>query len=301
MKKLIVLILVMQAFAASAQNLRQNARYLEYIEKYRNIAIEQMNKFRIPASITMAQGLLESGAGQSELIRKANNHFGIKCGTDWFGPTSHHDDDAQQECFRAYDSPRESFEDHSKFLTTKRRYAALFSLRITDYKGWARGLKAAGYATSPVYAENLIRIIETYELYKLDGATTDKFIAKVETKMPVNDERVIYRNNKNYYVLAHDGETFRTLGKELGISYRKLARYNERNKNDVLSENDVVYLQKKQKRAEKKYKKQLHIVSSGESMYSIAQRYGIRLKSLYKKNKLEPDYEIKPGDRLKLR
>ncbi|MCQ2128542.1 MAG: glucosaminidase domain-containing protein [Bacteroidaceae bacterium] len=281
--------------------MRQNTRYLEYIDKYRNIAIEQMKKYKIPASITMAQGLLESGAGYSELTRKANNHFGIKCGSDWTGPTSHHDDDAKQECFRSYDNARESYEDHSRFLTTKRRYASLFNLRTNDYKGWAHGLKAAGYATNPVYAEMLINIIERYELYKLDDESADKFIARIEENLHGTALRTIYMNNKNYYVLARKGDTFRSLGKELGISYRKLARYNERNKKDELVENEVIYLKKKQTKADKKYKKQVHVVRQGESMYSIAQRYGIRLKSLYKRNKLSPDYVIRPGDKLKLR
>lgn len=260
-----------------------------------------MKKYKIPASITMAQGLLESGAGYSELTRKANNHFGIKCGSDWTGPTSHHDDDAKQECFRSYDNARESYEDHSRFLTTKRRYASLFNLRTNDYKGWAHGLKAAGYATNPVYAEMLINIIERYELYKLDDESADKFIARIEENLHGTALRTIYMNNKNYYVLARKGDTFRSLGKEFGISYLKLARYNERNKKDELVENEVIYLKKKQTKADKKYKKQVHVVRQGESMYSIAQRYGIRLKSLYKRNKLSPDYVIRPGDKLKLR
>ncbi|MDO5447255.1 MAG: glucosaminidase domain-containing protein [Prevotellaceae bacterium] len=298
-KKLaLIILLLMHMLNVCAQNLRQNARYLEYIEKYRDIAVEQMKEHRIPASITMAQALLESGAGQSELTRKANNHFGIKCGNDWVGPTSHHDDDALQECFRAYKNARESYEDHSFFLTSKRRYASLFNLKITDYKGWARGLKAAGYATSPVYADNLIRIIETYELYKLDSETGSK---KKTTTQPQSSQRVIYKNNKNYYVLAKRGDTFRSLGKELDISYRKLARYNERDKKDVLSEGDVIYLEKKKAKADKKYKGVLHVVQPGESMYSIAQRYAIRLKSLYKMNNLSADYVIRTGDKLKIR
>ena len=285
-----------------SQNLRQNSAYLDYISKYSNIAIEQMEKYHIPASITMAQGLLESGAGRSELTRRANNHFGIKCGSDWFGKTSYHDDDASQECFRSYNNAQESFEDHSLFLTTKRRYASLFNLSIYDYKGWARGLKAAGYATSPVYADNLIRIIETYELYNLDRQRGDKFIAKVEkSEQKTNDFRPIYMNNRNYYVLARKGETFKSLGKELGISYRKLARYNERDKKDELVENEIIYLKKKKRKADKKYKGLYHTVKSGESMYSISQTYGIRLKNLYKRNKLKADYEIHPGDKLKLR
>ena len=281
---------------------QQNKAYLDYIATYKNIAIEQMRKYHIPASITMAQGLLESGAGRSELTRKANNHFGIKCGSDWTGPTSYHDDDASQECFRAYKNAAASYEDHSRFLTTKRRYASLFSLRKSDYKGWARGLKAAGYATNPRYADNLIRIIETYRLYDLDEEKADRFITKIESaESKANAFHPIYANNKNYYIIAKDGDSFKSLEKETGISYRKLARYNERDKKDILKEGDIIYLKKKQKKADKRYKKQYHTVSQGESMYSISQRYGIRMKYLYKRNKLTPDYEIKAGDRLRLR
>lgn len=285
-----------------AQNIRQNVAYLEYIEKYKSIAIEQMNKYHIPASITMAQGLLESGAGRGDLARKANNHFGIKCGIDWSGPISHHDDDAKQECFRAYKTAKESFEDHSIFLTTKQRYASLFRLNPFDYKGWAKGLKAAGYATNPIYAENLIKIIETYSLAELDRIQVPKFIANIETaKQKANSFRQIYQYNKNYYVMAKKGDTFKSLGKELGLSYKKLAKYNERDKRDYLAEGEVIYLKKKQKKADKKYKGKYHVVQPGESMYSISQRYAIRLKSLYKRNKLSPDNQLQVGDKLKLR
>lgn len=120
---------------------KRNARYIEYINKYSDLAVEQMKLHKIPASITLAQGLLESGAGYSQLARKSNNHFGIKCGSSWRGRTVRHDDDARNECFRAYSHPRDSYEDHSDFLRRGARYAFLFKLDITDYKGWARGLK----------------------------------------------------------------------------------------------------------------------------------------------------------------
>ena len=145
-------------FTAQAQT--RNRQYEEYIHKYKDIAVEEMKRYRIPASITLAQGLLESGAGKSALSRKSNNHFGIKCGGDWTGRTVRYDDDARNECFRAYKHPRDSYEDHSKFLKGRSRYAFLFKLKITDYKGWAHGLKKAGYATDPRYAYRLIDIIE---------------------------------------------------------------------------------------------------------------------------------------------
>ncbi|MBQ0085327.1 MAG: glucosaminidase domain-containing protein [Prevotella sp.] len=273
--------------------------YQDYIAKYSKVAIQQMKKYHIPASITMAQAVLESGAGRSRLARVANNHFGIKCGGDWQGRQSYHDDDLPNECFRYYDDPLESYEDHSLFLTGKRRYASLFNLKITDYRGWAHGLKKAGYATNPSYAHSLIKLIEDYELWKLDNGDYDDPALKKFFSSGSN--RQIFFNNKNYYIKVRANDTFKSLSKEFDISARKLAKYNERNKHDVLVPGEILYLKKKQKKAEKKYKKIPHIVQAGESMYSIAQRYGIRLKSLYKLNKLSPDYIIQPGDQLRVR
>lgn len=164
----LIAIVTVLAFAAGAQAQRRNSRYVDYINKYSALAVQQMKEHKIPASITLAQGLLESGAGMSTLARKSNNHFGIKCGSNWNGRTVRHDDDARNECFRAYRNPRDSYEDHSAFLKRGSRYAFLFKLKITDYKGWARGLKKAGYATDPSYANRLITIIEDYDLYKYD-------------------------------------------------------------------------------------------------------------------------------------
>ena len=161
-----IVALLLISVAVQAQ--RRNSRYNEYIKQYAPLAVEQMREHRIPASITLAQGLLESGAGQSTLARKSNNHFGIKCGSNWRGRSVRHDDDARNECFRAYRNPKDSYEDHSLFLKRGARYAFLFKLKITDYRGWARGLKKAGYATDPSYANRLITIIEDYDLYKYD-------------------------------------------------------------------------------------------------------------------------------------
>lgn len=284
--------------------MRRNAAYEAYIDQYKDLAIEQMQRYKIPASITLAQGLFESAAGRSELARKGNNHFGIKC-HDWTGRTTYHDDDARQECFRAYDNVWQSYEDHSKFLSRQGRYSRLFRLPTSDYRGWARGLKACGYATNPHYADRLIDIIETYQLYQYDKAGKyDKFIAKHNsTDQPASPGaslHTIYFYNKNYYVVARQGDTFKSIGKELGLPYRKIAKYNERGKKDRLEAGDIVYLKKKRKRAEKKYKNTPHTVKEGESMYSIAQRYGMRTKYLYTKNHLSPDYQPRVGDRLKV-
>ena len=280
-----------------------NARYQRYIDQYKDCAIEQMLKWKIPASITLAQGLLESGAGESSLARQGNNHFGIKC-HGWTGNTIYKDDDARNECFRSYGSAFESFEDHSRFLASGQRYKFLFNLKTTDYKGWANGLKAAGYATNPKYASRLIDIIQLYRLYEYDKAKSyDRMMTRHTKDHPVNGMPLhpMGMYNKNYFIYVRRGDTFRSIGEEIGISYRKIARYNERDKDDMLQEGEVIWLKKKQKRAPKEYKDRPHYVREGESMYSIAQKYGIRLESLYKMNRLPPDYSIQVGDMLRVR
>lgn len=282
----------------SAADLVWSKQYQDYFERYREVAIEQMVMHRIPASITLAQGVLESAAGRSELAVKGNNHFGIKC-NGWTGRKTYHDDDDRNECFRAYGSAYESYEDHSRFLMGSPRYQKLFQLKLTDYKGWAKGLKACGYATSPTYAKKLIQIIELYELYQYDKVKDfDKFRVNQVRRGIL---RQVYMFNKNYYVLARRGDTFRTIAADVDVSYRRLAKYNERDKDDTLEEGERVWLKKKRKNAPKEYRGRFHTVAAGESMYTISQRYGIRLKNLYKLNDLTPDYVIQVGDRLKLR
>lgn len=302
--RLVVLAALLSAFLTgiSAQ-IKWNSAYQAYIDQYKDLAIEQMLKYNIPASITLSQGLLESSAGRSDLTRSSNNHFGIKC-HGWSGRRTFHDDDERNECFRAYENARQSYEDHSRFLSTQSRYARLFSYSRTDYKSWARGLKQCGYATNPQYATKLIQIIELYNLNKLDKASSyDRFMVKhsaEDLERIDGNVHIIKSYNKNYYVIARKGDTFKSLSNELGIGKRKLARYNERDYKDTLAEGDVVYLKKKRKKAAKEYKHVPHIVKNGDSMYSIAQRYGIRLSSLYKKNHLDADYQIKVGDKLRV-
>jgi LysM repeat protein len=265
-----------------------------------------MQKYRIPASITLAQGLLESGAGRSTLATKANNHFGIKVSGNWTGPYVLKTDDAPNEKFRKYRNARESYEDHSKFLQGK-RYQGLFRLKITDYKGWARGLKAAGYATSPTYADALIRIIEMYNLDQFDNG---KF--KQEKKapvIPVNNAKdsffqthTVYAHNKNYFIIVEVGDNMATISKETGISLKKLYQYNDLPLDYAPTQGDLIYFKKKQKCASKQFKKNpIHIVEANQSLFDISQLYGIRLKSLYKLNQLDPSHEIKPGDILRIR
>ena len=304
MKRFTTLLMLMVVASSAFCQMKYSQKYQDYIEEYRDLAIYEMQKHNIPASITLAQGLLESGAGQSELCTKGNNHFGIKC-HGWTGRTVYHDDDYSQECFRAYNSALESYEDHSKFLVNSQRYSRLFKLKRTDYKGWAQGLKDCGYATSPTYATKLIQIIELYKLNQYDNAKKyDKFLVHHTGTVQQAGAEIglhpIHIYNKNYYLRARKGDTFKSIGEETELSYRKIAKYNERNKKDVLTEGEVIYLKKKQKKAIKQFKNKPHVVKSGESMYSIAQMYGIRLKSLYKKNKLDKDYEIRVGDKLKV-
>jgi hypothetical protein len=291
------------SLTANAQ-MRWSSQYQTYFDQYKDLAIEQMLRHRIPASITLAQGVFESAAGRSLLATQGNNHFGIKC-HGWSGRSMTYNDDAIGECFRVYDNPRESYEDHSKFLTQNQRYARLFSLSLTDYRGWAHGLKACGYATNPRYAYKLIEIIELYKLYLYDRAKDyDHFMAKHSgVAQPVRQNGQLHPiriYNKNYYMMAREGDTFKAIGKETELSGRKIAKYNERNYRDVLHAGEIVYLKKKRKRASKAFKNKPHIVQPGESMYSIAQRYGIRLKSLYKKNKLSPDHQITVGEQLRV-
>lgn len=301
----LLLLALCARFCGACAQQPQNTAYQLYISQFKDLAIEQMQRYRIPASITLAQGLFESRAGQSRLATVGNNHFGIKC-HGWKGRSINVDDDAIGECFRAYDNAKQSYEDHSKFLRNNQRYAMLFQLSPTDYHGWAKGLKACGYATNPRYADNIINIIQLYHLDQYDRAKeydhfmADRYDAKEHSYAPTGFHPIT-RCNKNYYIVARNGDTFRSLAKETGISRRKLAKYNERGKNDVLRAGDIIYLEKKQKKASKVFKKRPHTVKAGESMYSIAQMYGIRLKSLYKMNHMGPDDSIVAGQQLKVR
>ena len=246
---------------------RTNQAYWAYIDQYKGIAIEQMHKYRIPASITLAQGLLESGAGRSSLATKAHNHFGIKVSGNWTGPYVLKNDDAPNEKFRKYNNARESYEDHSRFLQG-RRYQGLFQLKITDYRGWARGLKAAGYATSPTYAESLIRIIEMYNLYQFDNGSyrqerksTAPVIPTINAQSSFFQTHTLYKHNKNYFIIVEIGDNMATISKETGISLKKLYQYNDLPLDYAPTQGDLIYLKKKQKCASKQFKKNpIHIV-----------------------------------------
>ena len=278
-RHLIYLLTIFVCLSLQAQT--RNKQYEDYIKQYRDLAVDEMKKYHIPASITLAQGLLESGAGQSTLARKSNNHFGIKCGSDWRGKTVRHNDDARGECFRAYKHPKQSYEDHSKFLAGRPRYASLFKLKITDYKGWARGLKKAGYATDPRYAQRLIDIIELYDLDKYDKKGGLKWMK--ENPNPHQP----YIANGLLYIVVRAGDTWKSISKEFDISQKKLRKYNDLYKGYELQPGDILYLEKKNRKAQKEHI--VHVLRAGESMYLISQKYGIRLKNLYKLNKMQAD------------
>lgn len=275
----------------------------EYIDTYKELAMSEMERTGIPASITLAQGLLESGDGNSTLARRANNHFGIKC-HDWKGKTIKQDDDARDECFRRYKSVEESYRDHSDFLTGRTRYAELFTYKPDDYKAWARGLKRAGYATSPSYAEALIRVIEENELYVYDlqvlsgpGAAHEGKPVYASTEYA--GSRKLHYNNRVKYVLAREGDSFYSLSEELDLFQWQLPKYNDLPANTIFKEGEKVYLQPKRNKAEVGNNK--YTVKEGETLQSISQLYAIKLDKLARRNQLALDATLTPGQEILLR
>ena len=274
----------------------QKSLYERYIDKYSSLAVRQMKEYGIPASITLAQGLFESAAGTSRLAVKGNNHFGIKCGSGWKGRYMLVNDDAPNEKFRVYRSVEQSYIDHSKFLKGNQRYAFLFRLSRTDYKGWAHGLKKAGYATNPRYAYSLIEIIEKYDLNKYDRKGKHKRKKKV-----LFEGRSVYRCNRQYYVIAENGDTYASIAHLMWTNEKDLMKYNEVDERYCLQEGDIVYLGKKQKEIDPSITQDYHIMQVGESLYSISQRYGVRLKTIQKLNKVKRSYRFKVGDSIRIR
>jgi hypothetical protein len=279
----------------------------DYIATYSDLAIREMKRSGVPASIKMAQAILESGDGNSTLARNGNNHFGIKC-HDWTGRTIYHDDDMRNECFRRYSHPEESFRDHSEFLTGRARYANLFTLDPTDYKGWARGLKSSGYATNPNYDKLLIGIIEANELYKLDtgqrvpSGTRQVTIETVNNRKPVTSapkREVFLSTNSIRYIIAEEGDNYESLTREKGLMKREISRYNDIPVNSSISTGDVIYLQPKRNRAERGVEQ--HIVNEGETMHYISQIYGIKLDRLLRMNSMKAGDEPSSGETIYLR
>ena len=272
----------------------------EYIEKYKDAAIQYMKTHGIPASITLAQGCLESANGNSDLAVRANNHFGIKCHNDWKGPTYYKKgDDPGKSCYRKYRSASESFKDHSDFLRYGQRYAFLFDLQITDYKGWSHGLKKAGYATDPKYAQKLIKIIEDYQLYRFDREMYAKAEKKPDLLPKYSRNRTIYVRNGVPFILAGDLDTYESIAEEYNLFTGELLRFNDLKKSRDLVPGTVVYLQRKKGKAQKHL--EIHIAVEGDTYYDVSQKYGVRMKKLFKYNDYKSGDILHIGDEIFLR
>ena len=321
------LIVVLLCFTIS-QSKASKITPQEYIKLYKRAAVSEMKKSGVPASITLAQGMLESAYGNSRLARKAKNHFGIKCHGDWKGPTIRKDDDAKNECFRKYKSVWESFHDHSVFLRRKSRYAFLFEYKTTDYKAWAKGLKKAGYATNPKYPKLLIDLIEKYDLNQYDrkqrrkDKRQDRSEKKVKEKNAYKEDaesqhdgqheaeiedkkqgpevitvsRIKLSDNYVQHLIVRQGDNMRSLSKETGVSGKRLLKYNERSKGN-LRVGEKFYLQPKKRGATSKY----YVVTKGETLYQISQRFAVTMKSIKERNRLGDSNSIQAGQKLKLR
>ena len=322
--------ILLTAFGSLRAQVRQTRE--EYIDRYKSIAVAHMERYGIPASITMAQGILESDCGNSLLSMKSNNHFGIKCKRNWTGDKVYHDDDAKGECFRSYPSVEASYRDHAEFLDSQPRYDSLFAYSPTDYKSWARGLKAAGYATAPDYAQRLIRIIEENQLFLLDrpdgarlyasryGLKRDpeewfssqssvEELARTGGAVDPDNYRVtinahqgynVYATNGVHYVLAKEGDTFENIGKKFRISARNLRKFNDlKDKKAQPMPHEVVYIERKKKRWEGNA--HTHTCRQGETAYAVGQSYAIRTRSIEKLNKLRPGDTLEQGRQIRIK
>ncbi len=326
-KFVLLIIMLLWYVSVFAQNKSKAA--LDYIDKYKNVAMREMQEYKIPASITLAQGLLESGNGNSELAKKSNNHFGIKCHKDWKGKRTYHDDDAKGECFRVYKTPEDSYRDHSIFLSQGQRYAFLFDLKITDYKGWAKGLKKAGYATLPVYANVLIKLIEDYNLTQYDQMVVKgkfKYNKNKEKKTKdesqktkvnndivytpykiddsevvdkTNDERYIRENNGVKFIYAREGESVYELADILEIYDYQIIKYNNLGKRRTLKDKEIIYIEPKKNKAMRRYK--YHTIQKGETLSHVSRLYAVKLKSIFKMNDMDENTVLHVGDNIRLR
>ena len=305
-----------QIFAQSSQVIKS------YIETYKDIAIAEMQRTGVPAAITLAQGIHETGAGTSDLVRRSNNHFGIKCKSDWKGESVSHDDDARGECFRKYNDPYESYRDHSDFLKYRPYYTDLFKLDPTDYEGWAYGLKKAGYATNPKYPQILIKLIKDYHLQDytmiaLNKETRDELVwasnkeesasdeeAKTEPNEPVEDLALrtkypsgVFKINETKVVLVYKGTSFLKIAEEHKLNLSRLFEFNDMKPVDVAERDQLIYLQRKRKTGANEF----HLVAEGETLHSIAQTEAIRIEMLAEYNLLELHMHPATGEKLHLR
>ena len=313
MKRLLLVLMTVLLSIGAAKNPK-----LDYIDKYSDIAIKEMKRTGVPASITLAQGILESNAGQSVLATKGNNHFGIKCHNDWKGKTMKMDDNAPKECFRVYPNAEASFRDHSDFLRSRDRYKSLFELKQTDYKGWARGLKKAGYATDPGYADKLITLIEDYELYRFDKGVKVSVKPPLEVEEPkvvqleprpgmkyqesvtFSTARKVYSQNGVPFVYSEAGETYASIAASNGLFLKELLKFNDHEQELALEPGTMVYLARKKAQGPVGVNKYV-VEKDGETLRDIAQRFGIRYAALQKLNIVLYGKTLEEGDTVILR
>ena len=314
MKKILSIVLMLLGALAAFSDTPQK----DYIARYSAIAVSEMHRSGIPASITLAQGILESRSGLSSLAVEGNNHFGIKCHRNWKGRTMRVNDDAPNECFRVYKTAEESFRDHSDFLRYQDRYKSLFELKITDYKGWARGLKKAGYATDPAYAGKLIKIIEDYDLARFDSGVSQSEVpqtplkiekaSQVQVQNPVKRQgqvresysfrmdRKVYKKNGVLCVYAEPGDTFESIALEFNLFRKELLRFNDLRAERPLKRGEVIYIKAKKKHAV--LGMPMYVAGDKpETLWEISQRFGVRMKSILKFNSgITADYVPAEGD-----
>lgn len=304
---LVFLLLVTSTVFAQKKELVTN-----YINTYKDLAVAEMKRTGVPAAITLAQGIHESGAGNSKLVLESNNHFGIKCKSNWTGESVKHDDDAKAECFRKYPASEQSYKDHSDFLKNGQRYASLFQLNPTDYKGWAKGLKQAGYATNPKYPEVLIKLIEDYNLQDytfiaLGNESSAKEIIAKNEQPAINEVTPVPKEtaypsgqfiiNDTKVVFVKKGTSFLSIAKQYDVDLSKIFEFNEIFRSEITENDQLIYLQRKRKTGDNEF----HTVQPGETLYAIAQQEAIRLESLRELNWLSEEGIPATGERLHLK
>lgn len=315
-----LLLLLVAGLTSRAQN-EQVVR--NYIETYRDIAIAEMQRTGIPASIKLAQGIHETTAGTSDLVRRSNNHFGIKCKSNWTGESVKHTDDAPNECFRKYGDPMDSYRDHSDFLKGSQRYASLFTLDPLDYSGWAYGLKKAGYATNPKYPQIIIKLVEKYQLQDYTLIAMGKMepkesmlaknnpeankneadfavsstVVPVELKPGKSYPAGEFKINETKVIYATAGTSYLSIAQQYSISLKRIFEFNELPETETLANDQLIFLQRKRKSGAS----EIHVVKPGETLLDIAQEQGIRLESLLEYNHLQDHMQPAEGEQLYLR
>ena len=337
MQKLKILFLLFASLALKNSFAQQDPVVIEYINKYKDLAIAEMQRTGIPASIKLAQGIHETSAGTSDLVRRSNNHFGLKCKSEWTGMTVKHTDDAPNECFRKYESSKESYKDQSNYLKNSPRYASLFDLDPTDFKAWAFGLKKAGYATNPKYSQVLIKLIEDYDLQDYTMIALGKLkpgqetLAKNESKnseitpgekqvvLPPEPEVVVYSKketkkeaivekkpeypdgefkiNETKVIYAKKGTSYLSIAEKYTIPLARIFEFNEMKVQEIVDKDQLIYLMRKRKVG----LNEQHVVKPGETLTDIAQTEALRIESLLEYNFLQPNMQPAVGSVLYLR